>query len=180
METIKCIKERRSIRKYKDEPVSNEIIGEIISAASFAPSWKNTQTSRYVVIKDKELKDKIADECVMGHANNCRIIKEAPVLVVLATRNERSGYERDGSFTTTKGTHFQSFDAGVAAEAFCLAAYDMGLGTLMMGIYDEGKVKEALEIGPEYSVSILMALGYTDELPDAPRRKGVEELMILK
>ena len=66
METIKCIKERRSIRKFKDEKVDKEIIREIIEAASYAPSWKNSQISRYIVIEDRNIIDKIADECVLG------------------------------------------------------------------------------------------------------------------
>lgn len=50
METIKCIETRRSIRKFKEEQVSHEVMQEIVSAASFAPSWKNTQVTRYVVV----------------------------------------------------------------------------------------------------------------------------------
>ena len=64
MEAIKVIKERRSVRKFKEEKVSREIIKEIVAAAAYAPSWKNTQITRYTVIEDETVKSKIAEECV--------------------------------------------------------------------------------------------------------------------
>ena len=66
MEAIKCIKERRSIRKFKSDKVSRDVVNEIVEAAAYAPSWKNTQITRYTVIEDEALKAKIADECVLG------------------------------------------------------------------------------------------------------------------
>ena len=145
MELIKGIKERRSTRKFTDQAVSEEEIRAIVSAAAYAPSWKNTQTAHYIAINQAK-KQEIADTCVMGFAGNQRIIGQAPVLIVETTVNERSGYERDGSFSTSKGTHWQSYDAGLAGEAFCLAAWEKGLGTVIMGIFEEAKVKEALQI----------------------------------
>ena len=146
MELIKGIKERRSTRKFTDQAVSEEEIRAIVSAAAYAPSWKNTQTAHYIAIINQAKKQEIADTCVMGFAGNQRIIGQAPVLIVETTVNERSGYERDGSFSTSKGTHWQSYDAGLAGEAFCLAAWEKGLGTVIMGIFEEAKVKEALQI----------------------------------
>ena len=142
MELIKGIKERRSTRKFTDQAVSEEEIREIVSAAAYAPSWKNTQTAHYIAIINQAKKQEIADTCVMGFAGNQRIIGQAPVLIVETTVNERSGYERDGSFSTSKGTHWQSYDAGLAGEAFCLAAWEKGLGTVIMGIFEEAKVKK--------------------------------------
>lgn len=139
MELVKGIKERRSTRKFTDQAVSEDDIREIVATAAYAPSWKNTQTSRYIAVVNPEKKQEIADTCVMGFAGNQRIIGEAPVLIVETTVNERSGYERDGSFSTSKGTHWQSYDAGLAGEAFCLAAWEKGLGTVIMGIFEEKK-----------------------------------------
>lgn len=177
MELIKGIKERRSTRKFTDQAVSEEEIRAIVSAASYAPSWKNTQTAHYIAIINQAKKQEIADTCVMGFAGNQRIIGQAPVLIVETTVNERSGYERDGSFSTSKGTHWQSYDAGLAGEAFCLAAWEKGLGTVIMGIFEEAKVKEALQIPETESVSALIALGYPEEVPEAPKRKGTELLL---
>ena len=170
MELIKGIKERRSTRKFTDQAVSEEEIREIVSAAAYAPSWKNTQTAHYIAIINQAKKQEIADTCVMGFAGNQRIIGQAPVLIVETTVNERSGYERDGSFSTSKGTHWQSYDAG-------LAAWEKGLGTVIMGIFEEAKVKEALQIPETESVSALIALGYPEEVPEAPKRKETELLL---
>ena len=82
-----------------------------------------------------------------------------------------------GSFSTSKGTHWQSYDAGLAGEAFCLAAWEKGLGTVIMGIFEEAKVKETLQIPETESVSALIALGYPEEVPEAPKRKETELLL---
>ena len=87
MELIKGIKERRSTRKFTDQAVSEEEIREIVSAAAYAPSWKNTQTAHYIAIINQAKKQEIADTCVMGFAGNQRIIGQAPVLIVETTVN---------------------------------------------------------------------------------------------
>ena len=104
METIKCIETRRSIRKFKEEQVSHEVMQEIVSAASFAPSWKNTQVTRYVVVENADIKAKIADEATLGFAHNSDIIKGCAALVVVNIVHGRSGFERDGSYTRQRRT----------------------------------------------------------------------------
>lgn len=177
MEVVEAIKTRRSIRAFEDRPVEKEVIEELVSVAAYAPSWKNSQTTRYIAVADKAVKDKVAKNCVMEHAGNTRSIDSAPVLMVITTVNARSGYERDGSFSTSKETHWQSFDAGIATQTFCLAAHEKGLGTVIMGIYDEQKVIDTLNIPEGQSVSALVALGYPAENPDAPKRKETEQLL---
>lgn len=177
MQTIEGIKTRRSIRKFTDKKVEKALVEQIVEAASYAPSWKNTQTTHYVVILNEAVKNQIADECVMDFAWNQKNIHNAPVLVAVTTVDGRCGYEKDGSFSTSKGTHWQSFDAGIASQTFCLAAHEMGLGTVIMGIYDEEKVKNLLHIPDNQSVSALIGIGYPDQNPDAPERKSVEELL---
>lgn len=180
MKGLDLLTGRRSVRKFTDAPVTKELIEEIIDVTKYAPSWKNTQSVRYVAVTDKELKDKIASDCVMDFEFNRNIINAAPCLMVLTTVNKRSGYERDGSFSTSKGEHWQSFDAGVAAQTFCLAAYEKGLGTVILGVYDGEKVAEVLEIPEEKSVSALIPIGYPAEEPKAPKRKDVEELLSIR
>ena len=178
MEAIKCIKERRSIRKFKTDKVDRDTIGEIVSAASYAPSWKNSQTVRYYIADRKELLDQIAtEECLMGFRHNMNIIAGSPALMVLASVTGRSGYERDGSSSTAKGSHWESFDAGAAAMAFCLAAHEKGLGTVIMGIFDEDKVRQVIHLPEDQRISALISIGYPDEEPKAPPRKAPEELM---
>ena len=69
------------------------------------------------------------------------------------------------------------FDAGVAAQTFCLAAHELGLGTVIMGVFEEDKVMEIAKIPEGQSVSVLIALGFPDEQPNAPKRKPVEDLL---
>ncbi len=177
MEVLDCIKNRRSVRKFKVQPVEHEVVAEVVAAAAWAPSWKNTQTARYIVIEDRELKDRIADECVQGFKFNTVTVKNAAALVLLACVNKRSGFERDGSFSTSKGDRWEMFDAGIAAQTFCLAAHEKGLGTVILGVFDEAKLIEVASIPEGQSVSAMIAIGYPDEEPAAPKRKAVEDLL---
>lgn len=171
---------RRSIRRFTAEPVSDEVLRTIVAKAAYAPSWKNTQTTRYIALTKREEIDQIADGCMAGFQKNQATLHGAPALVVLTTITGRSGYERDGSFSTSKGTHWQSFDAGIAAQTFCLAAHEQGLGTVIMGIFDESAIAKALALPENQAVSALIALGYPAESPDAPKRKDVSELLDIR
>lgn len=94
---------RRSIRKFQPTPVSPDTIRAIVAVAAYAPSWKNSQTTRYTLLTKREEIDRVADECTMGFQKNIDTLHGAPALVVLTTVNDRSGYERDGSLSTSKG-----------------------------------------------------------------------------
>lgn len=179
MTAKECIKGRRSIRKFADTPVSRDVIADIVETASYAPSWKHTQITRYIAVEG-ELKDKIADECTSAYAKNGEIIKNAPMLIAVTFIKNRSGFERDGSYSTPKKGGWQMFDAGVASEAFCLAAYEQGLGTVIMGIFDEAKAASLLEVPEERELVALIPIGYPAESPAAPKRKSVEELLSFK
>ncbi len=98
-------------------------------------------------------------------------------MVVVTTVDKRSGYERDGSFSTSKGTHWQSFDAGLSVQNFCLAAHEKGLGTVVLGIFEEEKVLDLLNIPDGESVSALIPIGYPDIQPTMPARKGTDILL---
>lgn len=178
METIKCIKERRSIRKFKEEKVEKNVINEIVSAASFAPSWKNTQTARYTIVENKEIKNRIAEEGVLGFTYNQKTISGAPQLVVVTYVEKRSGFERDGSYSTSKGDRWENFDAGIAAQTFCLAAHDKGVGTVILGIFDDEKVGSIIDVPENQKVAALIAMGYPEgDTPSAPKRKSTEEIL---
>ncbi len=177
METIKCIKERRSIRKYQDKKIPHEVIDEIVEAAAYAPSWKNTQVTRYLVTEDREKMNAIADGCVLGFSYNIDTIRNAAALVIVTMIEGRSGMEKDGSATTSKGADWGVFDTGIATQTFCLAAHDKGVGTVIMGIFDEDKVGETVSVPQGQKVAALIAMGYPAEQPKAPRRKNAEELV---
>lgn len=177
MTAKECITGRRSIRKFKADSISHDILNDIIETASYAPSWKNTQITRYVAVEDPALKAEIAAKATAAHPNNANIINNAPLLMVITMIKNRSGFERDGSFTTSKGDRWQMFDAGIATEAFCLAAYEQGLGTVIMGIFDEAVIEDLLALPEDRQVAALVAIGYPDETPTAPKRKTVEDLI---
>ena len=177
MDAIQCLVPRRSVREYKDTPLSRQDIENMVEISQMASCWENTQPIRYVAVLDKELKDKIAEECTKKFPWNTENIHEAPALVILCAVKGLSGYEPDGTPSTSKGTHWQSFDAGVAAAHFCLAANALELGTLIMGRYDEGKIKEILRLPDEYDVSAIIAIGYPAVIPAANERKPLKEVL---
>ena len=177
MEAKDCIKGRRSIRKYSDKGIGKAELEELISLSSFAPSWKNSQTARYIAVLDSDTKEKLINEGLSCFPHNQDIARSAPAIIVLTSVEKRAGYERDGSFTTSKGTHWESFDAGIAAQTLCLAAHSMGLGTVIMGIFEEDKVKAAVGVPEGQTVAAVIALGYPAEEPSAPKRKDVSELL---
>ena len=146
MTAKECITGRRSIRQYTDQPVSHELLAQIVETASYAPSWKHTQIVTYIAVEG-EKKAKMA------------------------------AFERDGSFTTARGDAWQMFDAGVASEAFCLAAYEQGLGTVIMGIFDQQEAADLLEIPENQDLIALIPIGYPAEAPVAPKRKPVSDLL---
>lgn len=176
MTAKECILGRRSIRKFKADPVSHELLAQIVETASYAPSWKHTQITRYIAIEG-ELKEKIAKEGTSLYPGNGTIISNAPVLVAVTVIKNRSGYERDGSFSTPRGDGWQMYDAGVASQTFCLAAYEQGLGTVILGLFDQAPIEAMLQLPEDRELVALIPVGYPDETPNAPRRKPVEDLL---
>lgn len=175
MTAKECIMGRRSIRSFKDTCIPHDILAEIVETASYALSWKHTQITRYIAVEGA-LKDQVA-KCTSSYARNGEIIAAAPMVIVVTMIKGRSGFERDGSYSTHRGDGWQMFDAGAASEAFCLAAYEKGLGTVIMGIFDDDRVAKLLNVPDEREVVALIPIGYPAEEPVAPRRKPVEELL---
>lgn len=178
MTAKECITTRRSVRRFKADPVSREVLSSIVETASYAPSWKNTQITRYTAVADPALKAEIAAKATIPH--NADIINSAPVLMVVTLIKNRCGFERDGSYSTSKGDHWQMFDAGVAAQTFCLAAWEEGIGSVIMGIFDEKAIEDLLAVPDDQEVAALIAVGYPDETPSAPARKAPDLLLQYK
>ncbi len=176
MTAKECILGRRSIRKFKDTPVDHNLLADIVETASYAPSWKNTQITRYIAVEGA-LKDKIAAECTDTYPNNGSIIAGAPMLIAVTVIKGRSGFERDGSYTTDRGDGWQMYDAGIASQTFCLAAHEAGLGTVILGIFDREKATAYLQLSKDRELVALIPVGYPDEEPSAPRRKPVADLL---
>ena len=175
MNTLECIKTRRSIRKFKPDSIDHSLLESLISAASYSPSWKNSQITRYIAIEDSSILSSIINDYTQEHNSN--IIKQAPMLIAVTFVKGRSGFERDGSYSTKKGDRWQMFDIGAACQTFCLAAHEAGLGTVIMGIWDEDGITSLLNIPDDQELGALIAIGWPDIDPEAPKRKSVYELL---
>ena len=178
MTAKECIIGRRSIRKFTDQPISHELLEEIISTASYAPSWKNTQVTRYTAVTGNA-KAELA-KLTSIYPGNAAHMDNAPMVIAVSVVKGRSGYERDGSFSTVMEDGWQMFDAGIASEAFCLAAYEKGLGTVILGLFDVAPAAQLLEIPETQELVALICIGYPAENPAAPKRKTVSDLLTYK
>lgn len=179
MQALDCIRTRRSIRKFTDEPVSHEVLEKVVEAASWSPSWKNTQIVRYIAIEDPALKDRIATECTTSFTYNAGTMNSAPMLIAVTVIKNRCGFERDGSYTTSRKDTWQMFDAGIASQTFCLAAHEYGLGTVIMGIFDDS-LADLLEIPEDRELVNIICIGHPAEEPEMPKRKTVADLLTYK
>ena len=177
MDAKTCILTRRSHRQYQPKPVSHDLIEEVISLAAYAPSWKNTQISRYIAIEDPAVKQEIVDRFCLPGTNNPSIIASCPVLIAQTFLTGRSGFNRDGTYNTDREDGWQYYDCGIAAQTLCLAAHDLGLGTVIMGVFDRKGLEEYLRLPEGQELMALIALGWPADEPAAPRRKAVADLL---
>lgn len=178
MKAVDCIVNRRSVRKFAETPVPREVVQEIVDLARFSPSWKNQQVVRYHVIENAELKNDIADKCVCGFEFNAKSIRRSAALVLVTVEGNVSGFEPDGSFSTCKGDGWEMFDAGVASQTFCLAAHAKGVATVILGIFEDSKVKEVAKLPEGEKMMAMIAMGYpAEEAKPAPPRKTVDEIL---
>jgi len=180
MEVMQAIKERRSIRKYKPDPVSDKAIDTVLDAARWAPSWANTQCWRFVVVRDPEVRAKLADTLrarTPGKENRAAAaIRSAPVVIVACAELGRSGYYKGGEQATDKGDWFM-FDVALAMQNLTLAAHAIGLGTVHVGLFEAKEVARILDVPANVAVVEMTPLGYPDEEPAAPSRKELAEIV---
>jgi len=176
MELQTCIEQRRSVRKYKKQSVPRELIREIIRAATFVPSWKNSQVPRYYVAEGNAKKELAS---YLGEFNG-RNVKDAPVLIVSTVVNKRSGFTRTGEYETHLKDGFQYYDCGMQSMNLCLKAYELGLATLVMGIYDEAAIRKLFDIDEAQIIVAVTAVGYADGETSMPKRKSVDDITVFK
>ena len=176
MDVVEAIKNRRTIRAYKMTQLSEETLNIILEAGRLAPSWGNTQTWRWIVIKDQNMKARIAEEVLRPGNRGTEAVKTAPVVVAACAELQKAGF-RDGKPSTNKGDYWYMFDAALALENMVLAAESLGLGTLFIGGMNAEKVEKLLGIPQGYACVVLMVLGYPDEEPEARPRKEMTDLV---
>lgn len=160
METMQAITTRRSIRKFKKEKISTNIINDILKAAMFAPSARNQQPWQFIVIDERSLLDEIP--LIHPHANMC---KTAPLAILVCA---------DLSFEISKD--MWAFDCAAATQNILLAAHDKGLGSVWVGVYFRKELVDNLKKFfklPNNIIPIsLIPMGHPDEkAPKAERFK---------
>jgi nitroreductase len=155
MDVMEAIRTRRSIRKYKPNPVSDDDVLRCLEAARWAPSANNSQPWEFVVVKDPETRKRLAQIHSWG-----RFMKDSPVVIVVLADPERS-------------PNYYHGDAAVATQNILLAAHSLGLGTCWMGVVNTGfeePIKELLGVPRSLRVLCTVSLGYPDESPKRSRR----------
>jgi len=157
MALLDLIKHRKSIRDFLDRPVEREKITMCLEAARLAPSASNSQPWRFIVVDDKQLKDKLCDAAFSGIYWINSFCKTAPVIVVVISEKSKFLARIGGMF---RGTKYYLIDIGIAGEHFVLEAEDLGLGTCWIGWFNERAVKSILNIPQHKKIDILIALGY--------------------
>ena len=176
MDLLEAIKKRRTIRAYKETPVNQKTLDTILDAGRLAPSWGNTQTWRWIVVQDKNLKTQLAENVLRTGNRGTDAVKTAPIVIAACAELNKAGF-RDGQPSTDKEGYWYMFDAGLALENMVLTAESFGLGTLFIGGMDAKKAGSLLGVSEGYAVVILMVLGYPDEQPQARPRKELSEVV---
>jgi len=199
MDVSEAIRKRRSIRKFKPDPIPEEKIRILLESARLAPSGTNTQPWRFIVVKDDDTKKKLQEA-----AHNQRHVKNAPVIIVCCadlnafeefpervdeliesgalperTREVFIPYLKKGMNTVTKDALMVAAAANVAiaVEHIVLQAVEIGLGTCWVRWYEDNKVKEILGIPEHVEVMALLPVGVPDEEPSQRPRLELDKLV---
>ena len=154
---IEVIRQRRSVRKYRQTHVEEEKIIDIIEAARLAPSASNRQPWRFVTVSDKKLKDEVVKES-LGVINQWAL--SAPLLIVGCSIKRNLITHYIGESITKVRYHI--IDVVIAMEHIVLAAEELGLSTCWIGWFNEGKIKRKLDIPSNWSIAGILAVGYAD------------------
>lgn len=177
MELRECILGRRSIRRFQDRPIGEDILRELLEAVRWSPSWANTQCWEVILVREEARKKAIAGTYNESNPATQGTI-EAPVVAVFCARKGRSGYKK-GTMASNKGDWFM-FDLGIACQNFCLAAYDLGLGTVFVGSLDHQKLDQVLELPDGVEAVAVIPLGYPAQEGKAPPRKPLADFVFIE
>jgi nitroreductase len=156
MDVVKAIRERRSIRKYKSDPISDEDLNVVLQAGRWAPSASNKQPWHFVVVRDEQGREELAKAHAYG-----RFMAESPVVVVVLG-------------DPAKHPKYYLSDPHNAVQNMLLAAYSLGLGTCWMGVRDtdiEPAFRRILGIPESLRVICCVSLGYPDQKRESTRQE---------
>lgn len=166
---------RESVRRYDKREVERDKVNKIIESCRLAPSACNSQPWKFVVVDEPELKDKVAKTSYGPFSQVNRFAPQAPVIVALVVEKPKWLAKISGNI---KDKDFAEMDHGIVASYFCLHAAELGLGTCMLGWFDEKKAKELLNIPKSKRVSLLITLGYPAKERRKKIRKSIEEICV--
>jgi len=166
MDCLTAILTRKSIRRFRKDDVSDEIVMKLIEAGNAAPSAGNLQARDFIVVRDEETKLKLAVASVRQ-----MFIAEAPVLIVVV-----ANYPRSMRVYGDRGRIYAEQDAAAAVQNILLAAHAMGLASVWIGAYDDEKVSEILNIPSYARPAAILPVGYPAEDPRPRRRYPLEEI----
>ncbi|MHC4215601.1 MAG: nitroreductase family protein [Planctomycetota bacterium] len=175
MSFLDLANKRYSVRNYKSTPVPRGKIDRCIEAARMAPSACNSQPWKFVVVDDPELKSDLAKAAFEGLLEFNHFAFKAPVLILIVSERQKI-FAKFASIVKKK--NFRLMDIGIAAEHLCLQASEEGLGTCMLGWFNEKKVKKLLSIPVLKRIELMVAVGFSadDKIPDK-KRKGMDEIL---
>lgn len=164
MDVFTAISQRNSVRAYKTAGVEEDKLKKILEAARLSPSASNRQEWKFIIVKDKETRKKLAN-AAFGQS----FIGEAPVVMVAC------GTESKSVMGCGQPTH--TVDVSIACAFMILQAYELGLGTCWIGAFKEDAVKNILKIPKEVRVVAMIPLGYSDEPPPPKDRKSLDQIV---
>jgi nitroreductase len=162
---MKLVQGRYSLRRYDaGRPIPDSDIARILEAARLAPSAENSQPWRFIVVRDREARERLSRECFSGIFMPTRFAADAPVVLALCADRARL-LERAGEAVLRTSLH--ELDCGIAGEHVVLAAAELGIGSCWIGWFNKKKSKKLLGVPLSFEVVALIALGYPREAPAA-------------
>jgi len=175
MSFLNLANRRYSVRNYKTEPIPQEKVIRCIEAARLAPSACNSQPWKFIIVDEPELVNELAKAAFEGLLDFNHFAFKAPVLVLIVSERENLS-AKFGSIVKKK--NFSLMDIGIAAEHFCLQAAEEGLGTCIIGWFNEKKVKKILSIPKLKRVELVITVGFSaDEKIPLKKRKSMDEIL---
>lgn len=171
---LEILANRQSHRRYSNSPVEKEKLERIVEAGRMAPSACNSQPWKFIVANDAELVLQLAEAAQSKLLGMNGFVKHAPVILVIVRENPNFTSKIGGQI---KNKDYSLIDIGIAAENICLQAHAEGMGTCMVGWFDENKVKELLGIPKSKRVELLITLGYSESTQREKQRKPPEEVI---
>lgn len=171
------VRKRRSVRRFKPDPVPDEMIRSCVEAARLAPSAENVQPWRFVAVRTPEQRARLAEAAFSGIYAFTRWAAEAPAIVAMSARLDFLA-NRIGAHL--QGTQYYLLDLGIAGEHLMLRAVELGLGGCWIGWFDAKRAGRALGIPRGERLTSLFALGFPAEEPEElppKKRRTIEEIL---